>query len=121
MICYFYEMAKTNNMLGETIRSMRKQYGWTQTDLAQKLDCSQEMIAYYEKGERKPPADKIPMLANILGVSIDELYGAKPVKLNGRNKDPRLWKRFEQVEKLPSAERRTILKMIDGLIAQKQE
>jgi len=55
MISYFYEMVKTNNMLGETIRSMRKQHGWTQTDLVQKLDCSQEMIAYYEKGERKPP------------------------------------------------------------------
>jgi hypothetical protein len=66
------------------------------------------MFTYYEKVERKPPADKIPLLVNIMGVSIDELYRAKPVKLNGRSKDPRLWKRFKQVEKLPSAERRTI-------------
>jgi transcriptional regulator with XRE-family HTH domain len=87
---------------------MRKQHGLTQTDLAEKLACTQEMFTYYEKVERKPPADKIPLLVNIMGVSIDELYRAKPVKLNGRSKDPRLWKRFKQVEKLPSAERRTI-------------
>ena len=112
-------MEQHTQTLAENIRILRKQHGWTQTDLAEKLDCTQEMIAYYEKGERKPPSNKIPLMANILGVSIDELYGTKPVKNNGKEKNPKLWKKFEQMEKLLPDERRMILKMIDGLVAQK--
>ena len=116
----FYGMENLTNNLAENIRLLRKQQGWTQTDLAEKLACTQEMVAYYEKGERKPPANKIPLLAAVFGITIDELYGVIPDKDNGKEKNPKLWKRFEQLELLPPTERRMIFKMIDGLITQKQ-
>ena len=117
---YLYGMEKQSHVLAQNIRVLRKRNGWTQSDLAEKLDCTQEIIAYYENGERKPPADKIPLIANIFGVTIDELFGTKPIKANGREKNPKLWRKFEQLEQLAPSDRKTIFRMIEGFALQRR-
>jgi transcriptional regulator with XRE-family HTH domain len=112
-------MEKTH-IIGQNIRLLRKQKGWTQSDLAEKLDCTQEVIAYYENGERTPPANKIPLFANLFGVTIDELYATKPMKANIKEKDPKLWKRFERVEQMQPADRKMVFRMIDSLATEKR-
>ncbi len=117
---YIYDMENPNHVLAQNIRFLRKRNGWTQVELAGKLACTQEIIAYYENGERKPPADKIPLIANILGVTIDELFGAKAIKTNRREKNPKLWRKFEQLERLAPSDRKTVFKMIEGLALQRR-
>jgi len=106
----------TNITLGNNIRIFRKQKGWTQIDLAEKLNCSQAIITAYETNVRKPPADKITLLSELFNVSVNKLFGEAPAKKNEKPKNPKLWKKFEQVEKLPAADKRAIFKMIDGFL-----
>ena len=54
-------------------RQRRKQ-NITQTALAKKISVSQAIISQWESGEALPRADKLPLLAEVLGCSIDELF-----------------------------------------------
>ena len=113
-------MEKLTTNLGQNIKALRAQRGWTQKDLSEKLGCSQNIIASYEQGYRYPPGDKIPSIAVALGVSVDVLYGfrsATRIKI----KNPKLLKKFEQIELLSQSDRRAVFRMIDGLVNKKMK
>lgn len=58
------------------IRKLRKEKGLSQAQLAGALKYdSPATISMWESGNRKPPADKLPELAKILGCTIDDLFG----------------------------------------------
>ena len=48
----------------------------TQKELAHKLGVTQGAVSQWEKGIANPKVDKLPLLARILGCSIDDLYKA---------------------------------------------
>lgn len=104
--------------LGLTIKNLRKQKGWTQIDLAERIGCTQGIITAYEHGFKNPSVDKIALLAKVLGVTIDELVGQAEIKTADNTKNPKLWKKFERVQSLPPQDKRMVFKMIEGLIAQ---
>ncbi|PEP93989.1 helix-turn-helix domain-containing protein [Bacillus nitratireducens] len=57
------------------IRHIRKEKKITQEELAKELGFSgSSAISYIENGQRKLNADKIPKLAEILGVTIEEIF-----------------------------------------------
>ncbi len=62
----------------------------------------------------------MPILVKALGTSADELLGIKKVNTNGRKKDMRLWRRFNQIEKMVSKEKRQILQILDTFIENEQ-
>ena len=62
----------------------------------------------------------MPILVKALGISADELLGIKKVNTNGRKKDMRLWRRFNQIEKMVSKEKRQILQILDTFIENEQ-
>lgn len=57
------------------IKKLRNQRGWSQTDLAQKIQISNSYMSQMESGERKPSYEVLVKLADAFGVSIDELIG----------------------------------------------
>jgi transcriptional regulator with XRE-family HTH domain len=96
---------------------LRQAAGYSQRELASELGISQRMVAYYEGETDYPPAGILPDLARVLGVSTDQLLGAKPVRsATKKPQDTRLWRRFKQVEKLPAKERRQLLQLIDAFL-----
>lgn len=116
----FYYMKKKNAfVLGNTLRLLRKQCGLTQEELAKKIHCTQVSIAFYEQNKKKPSVDKIPLIAKALDVTINDLFGNAPSASAVKVKNPKLWKKFEQVETLSESDRRTISKMLDAFLAQK--
>ena len=58
----------------KVIRKMRLARGLTQAKLAKALDVDTSTVTKWETGEAKPRADKLPLLAKILGCSIDGLF-----------------------------------------------
>lgn len=57
------------------IRHIRKEKKITQGELARMLGFSgSSAISYIENGQRKLNADKIPKLAESLGVTIEEIF-----------------------------------------------
>lgn len=105
---------------GERLARLRRASGYSLRELAAELKVSPRMLVYYEKHADHHQAALWPRLAKVLGVSSDQLFGIEKVKSSSGVRDNRLWRRFSQVEKLPPAERRPIIQIIDAVLKGKK-
>ena len=66
--------------LGEKICTLRTGKGLSQEDLAAKLEVSRQSVSKWETGQSVPDLEKIIKLADLFGVSVDELVreGERP-------------------------------------------
>ncbi len=62
-------------MLSENIRNLRKQKGYSQEQLADKLNVVRQTVSKWEKGYSVPDADMLEELADIFDVSVGDLLG----------------------------------------------
>lgn len=62
-------------MLGERIKKLRKQFGYSQQQLALKMHITQGAISQWENGLTDPAADQLVTLASIFGTTTDKLLG----------------------------------------------
>ena len=62
-------------MLSENIKTLRKQKGYSQEQLADKLNVVRQTVSKWEKGYSVPDADMLEELADIFEVSVGELLG----------------------------------------------
>lgn len=60
-------------IFGENLRVARQRKNITQEDLADKVGISRITINAYERERRRPPLDVAFKMAQILGVTLDEL------------------------------------------------
>ena len=65
-------------MLGARIASLRRSAGWSQAELAQKLQISASAVGMYEQGRREPAAELLVSMAALFEVSVDYLLTGKP-------------------------------------------
>jgi transcriptional regulator with XRE-family HTH domain len=56
------------------IKNLRQRAGLTQEELAMKMQITQQAVARWENENTTPSVDKLPLLAKLLGCTIDELY-----------------------------------------------
>ena len=66
-----------NQTLGSMIAALRKEKGMTQLDLAQQLGVTDKAVSKWERDLSCPDVNSLPKLAEILGVSVDELMQTK--------------------------------------------
>ena len=59
--------------VGQTIAALRKKKGWTQVELAEKLQVSDKAVSKWEKDDSYPSIEFLPVLASLFGVTIDYL------------------------------------------------
>lgn len=64
-------------MFGENLKTLRKQKGFSQEELATRLYVVRQTISKWEKNLSVPDADTLIRLAEILEVSVSELLGTK--------------------------------------------
>lgn len=64
-------------MFGENLKTLRKQKGFSQEELATRLHVVRQTISKWEKNLSVPDADTLIRLAEILEVSVSELLGTK--------------------------------------------
>ena len=60
-------------LLGERIKDLRKEGGWSQGELAEKVGTDARQISRYENGRITPSLDAIVRIAEVLNVSVDHL------------------------------------------------
>jgi len=105
--------------LGKQVAFLRKESGFTQVQLADFLDISQQMIAAYEAGTRKIPASMLPKVAKLFAVSLEQLTGIdqQPIK---RGPASTLQRQIEQIGLMPRGKQKFISEMLEALIKQQQ-
>ena len=59
--------------IGKTIANLRKRCGFTQAELAEKLNVSNKAVSKWESGQGYPDISLFPLLSALFGVSIDYL------------------------------------------------
>lgn len=60
-------------MFGDNLIALRKYHNLSQEELAEQLGISRQTLSKYETGESLPDIEKCKMLADIFGVSMDDL------------------------------------------------
>jgi len=105
--------------LGKRVAQLRKEAGITQTQLAESLRISQQLIAAYESGARKIPASMLPTLTKLFAVSLEELVGMEKMPAK-RGPASILQRQIEQIGMMPRAKQKFITEMLDALIKQQQ-
>ena len=76
-------------MFRDNLVQMRKLRRLTQEDIAEKVGVTRQAVAKWEAGETVPDLDKCKMLAEILGVSLDDLANYEPDKNLGLGVPPK--------------------------------
>lgn len=88
--------------LGKRIAALRKQKELKQDDIAQLLDVSPQAVSKWENDQTCPDIGLLPKLAQILGVTTDELLSGKQA--------------LQEVRVLPPEERKDIKDMLLRII-----
>ncbi|MBP5450993.1 MAG: helix-turn-helix domain-containing protein [Treponema sp.] len=76
-------------MFKDNLAQMRKVLQLTQEDVAEKLGVTRQSVAKWESGESVPDLDKCKQLAEIFGVSLDDLANYEPEENLGLGLPPK--------------------------------
>ena len=102
--------------LGMRISQLRKERGWSQAELGEKLGVSQQIVASYEKGQREHlPLCRLVALAEVFGVEISEfLIGENGLRKRGPSSH--MERQIEQVRRLPKAKQRFVSELLENVL-----
>lgn len=101
----------------ERLARLRKERGWTQVELAERVGITQRLVSDYERGRLRLNADIVVRFANALEVATDDLLQPKGSRTPLRRKPSlRVQRRVEKIEKLPPHQQNYLLKTIDGFL-----
>lgn len=93
-----------NTTLGKRIAALRRERELKQDELAEKLGVSPQAVSKWENDQTCPDISLLPLLAEILGVSVDELLSGKKEEVPA-------------VRMLPENERKDIKDMMLRIVA----
>ncbi len=80
-------------MISDKITYLRKEKGWSQEDLAEKMEVSRQSVSKWEANQSVPDLDKIIRLSQLFGVTTDYLLKddiSEPVMSEKSNTDVRI-------------------------------
>lgn len=105
--------------LGRRVKDLRKLRGWTQKDLAGRLDVRFSLLNKYESGIHVPPVAKLVELAEIFDTSVDYLLtGDEKEDVPLHNK--RLIERLRELEGFQAEDQNTVIQLLDAMILKKK-
>lgn len=102
--------------LGERIRELRKQAGWSQAELAEKIGVDAGRVSRYEAGRITPSAEALVRLGEVLNVSIDHLLVDGVPRRALHSPEDVLGDRVASLGELGSEDLKLVLSFIDALV-----
>jgi transcriptional regulator with XRE-family HTH domain len=109
---------KERPALGQRLVELRQAAGLTQMQLAQKLAVHHSNIAFWELSGTPPRGQVLPVMAQALNVSVDELLGVTPPKPRKQAAKGRLQLVFEAASKLPRRQQEKIAEFVEAFVKQ---
>lgn len=96
--------------IGLFIKQMRKEKGLTQEELAEKLGTTSKSISRWENGQNMPDYSLIKSLAEILGVSVNDIINGEQIKKEDviSKYDDNIVKVLEEYNRMKKREKRMI-------------
>lgn len=75
---------QARKILANNIIFFRLEHQWSQEDFADKLGTTATYVSSLENAKRNTRIDYIGHIANVLGVSLDQLFIERPIVTNNR-------------------------------------
>ncbi len=113
-------MAEPSAGFAERLRTLRRQKDLSQTELGQRAGLHYTHIGRFERGASRPSGDTLKRLADALDVTSDYLLeGAAEEAAKARFEDRELLKQFQEVERLPEADKHVVKTLLDAFLTKK--
>ena len=103
--------------IGQRLARLRKQRGYTQVELAEKIGTRQALITAYETDRRALSAEMAVRFALALGITTDELLHSSVKTTPGKAPSRRVLRRLEQIESLPRRKQEALIMTIDQFLS----
>jgi transcriptional regulator with XRE-family HTH domain len=103
--------------LGEKIRQLRSERGWSQGELAARLGGDPGQISRYETGKISPSVDVVVKLAEAFDVSADYLLIDGAARRPLRAPADLLGERLAQLDQLTPDDRAALIHILDHMLA----
>lgn len=103
-------------LLGERIKELRKEAGWSQGELAEKVGTDARQISRYENGRITPSLDAIVRIAEVLNISVDHLVFEDIPRRPLHTPDHGLGDRLVDIGELSPEDRSHLLSVIDAFV-----
>ena len=111
------EQGGHNMPLGERIKELRKEHGWSQGELAEHIGGDARQISRYENGRITPSVEVLIRLAEVMNVSIDYLVIEGACRRPLHMADHGIAERLAVLEELGEEDRVSLLNVLDALVA----
>jgi len=103
---------------GERLHALRESAGFSQEQLAKKLGLTQRAYAYWERNGVALRPEQIMRLAEVLGVTVEELLGVNGNKKRGAGPTGKMRQLFEAASQLPRSQQQKVAAVLEPFIAQ---
>jgi len=90
--------------------------GWSQPEPARRIGASGAVAGRYQRGERMPSIEVAQKMAEVFGVTVDDLLGEQEVPNLLSQSDSDRVEHPATLDSLPADDRGRILHMVDWLI-----
>lgn len=108
-------------MMGERLKQLRKERGWTQRQLAEKLETDPHYISAIENGKRGAGKDLLERYGEIFELSQEEIEKMLPNGKEGEEYPPIIQMIIERLMVLPESEQAKYLAHLCQLLEQKDK
>ncbi len=103
--------------LGDRIKQLRQQRGWSQAQLSKKLNVHQKQISGYERGIHSPSIELLVRMAELFNVSLDYIaFDGRDEKNVVPIADRELMQTVQLVDQLSEEDRTTIKAVLNTFI-----
>ena len=103
--------------IGERIKELRKEHGWSQGELAEHVGGDARQISRYENGRITPSLDAVARIAEVLNVSLDYLVIENAPRRPLHITDNGIAERLGVLDELTAEDRAALLNVLDALVA----
>jgi transcriptional regulator with XRE-family HTH domain len=103
--------------LGDRIKQLRQQRGWSQAQLSKKLNVHQKQISGYERGIHSPSIELLIRMAELFNVSLDYIaFDNRQDKNIVPIADRELMQAVQLIDQLSAEDRATIKAVLNTFI-----
>lgn len=103
---------------GQRLYDFRERAGLTQAQVADALGISARAYAFWEREPIAIKAEQLAMLADILGVTADELVGREAPKQRANGPTGKLRQVFQRANALPRTQQAKVAEFVDAFVSQ---
>lgn len=100
----------------ERLKELRAARKLTQTRVAELLGISPRVYHRWEAGGATPLFDTVVKIADVLGVSLDELAGRKDAHGDARIHNHELHRLYQKVDSLSDSDQQALAIVLDSLV-----